>query len=202
MTDRPQREARWSPLVIGTTGTMGVAIMVGWCVRSYGQTVGFAFGVNWILIAWAIWLGRVLESRGGAWDGISHRLPDSYYAMHPFEKGGRIYDYAGVRWYRRLLRRVLWSVKPALLRSDPVARQTLIRATRGPEAGHLVIFVVILAITLWAFISGWWDAVGWLLLFNLLHNAYPVLSLRQIRGRLVKRSVAPAVKGQFETHTA
>ena len=89
---------------------------------------------------------------------------------------------------------------PSQIRSG--GRQTLIRATRGPEAGHLVIFVVILAITLWAFISGWWDAVGWLLLFNLLHNAYPVLSLRQIRGRLVKRSVAPAVKGQFETHTA
>jgi hypothetical protein len=107
MTDRPQRHARWSPFVIGTLGTIGFAGMVVWCARSYGRTVGFAFGINWILIAWAIWLSRVLESRSGAWDGLSCRLPASYYAMRPFEKGGRIYDYFGVRWYRRLLRRVL-----------------------------------------------------------------------------------------------
>lgn len=60
----------------------------------------------------------------------------------------------------------------------------MIRDTQGPEAGHLVIFVVILAITLSALRSRWWGAAAWLLLFNLLHNAYPVLSLRQIRGRL------------------
>jgi hypothetical protein len=177
--------------VIGTTGTIGVGIMVVWCARSFGRTVGFAFGVNWILIAWAIWLSRVLESRSGAWDGISYRLPASYYAIHPFEKAGRIYDYLGVRWYRRLFRRVLWSVKPALLRSQPGARETMIRATRDPEAGHLVIFVVILGITLWPLVSGWWDTMAWLLLFNLLHNAYPVLSMRQIRARLERRRDLP-----------
>jgi hypothetical protein len=187
MTDRPQRDARWSPSVIGTTGTIGVAIMVVWCARSFGRTVVFAFGINWILIAWAIWLSRVLESRSGAWDGLSCRLPASYYAMRPFEKGGRLYDYLGVRWYRRVLRRVLWSVNPALLRSQPEARQTMARSTHDPEAGHLIIFVVVLAITLWALVSGWWNAVAWLLLFNLLHNGYPVLSLRQIRGRLDRR---------------
>jgi hypothetical protein len=187
MTDGPQHDARRSPFVIGTTGSIGVAVMVVWCARSYGRTVGFAFGINWILIAWAIWLGRVLESRSGAWDGLSCRLPASYYAMHPFEKGGRIYDYLGVRWYRRLLRRVLWSVNPALLRSQPEARETMTRATQGPEAGHLIIFVVILGITLWPLVSGWWNTVAWLLLFNLLHNAYPVLSLRQVRARLDRR---------------
>jgi hypothetical protein len=187
MTDRPQRDARWSPFVSGTLITIGFAVIVVWSARSYGRTVGFAFGVNWILIAWAIWLSRVLESRNDAWDGISHRLPASYYTTRPFENGGRIYDYLGVRWYRRLLRRVLWSVNPALLRSQPGARQTMIRATQDPEAGHLVIFVVILGITLWALVSGWWDTVAWLLLFNLLHNGYPVVSLRQTRARLNRR---------------
>jgi hypothetical protein len=59
----------------------------------------------------------------------------------------------------------------------------MIRATRDPEAGHVVIFAVILGITLWALLSGW-DTVVWLLLFNLLHNGYPVLSMRQLRARL------------------
>src|SRR6516162_6229747 len=187
MTDQPQHAASRPPFVIATLGTMGIAIMVVWCARSLGRTVGFAFGINWILIAWAIWLGRILESQSGAWDGLT-RLPASYYSMHSFEKGGRIYDYLGVRWYRRLLRRILWSVNPALLRAQPEARQTMIRATQAPESGHLIIFIVILGITLWPLISGWWDTVAWLLLFNVLHNAYPVLSLRQVRARLDRPS--------------
>jgi Glycosyl-4,4'-diaponeurosporenoate acyltransferase len=187
MGDRPQRNARWSPVLSGTIITIGFAVIIVWSARSYGRTVGFAFGVNWILMAWAIWMGRVLESRNGGWDGISCRLPASYYTTRPFEKGGRIYDYLGVRWYQRLLSRVLWFVNPALLRSQPGARQTMIRATQDPEAGHLLIFAVILGITLWALVSGWRDTVAWLLLFNLLHNGYPVLSVRQIRARLSRR---------------
>ena len=184
MTDRPQHSARWTPFVSGTLITIGFAVIVIWIARSYGRTVGFAFGVNWILMAWAISLGRVLESRSGAWDGLSHLLPASYYATRPFEKDGRVYDYLGVRWYQRLLRPVLWSVHPTLLRSQPGARQTMIRATQDPEAGHLLIFIVIMGITSWALVSGWWDTAAWLLLFDLVHNGYPVLSVRQVRARL------------------
>jgi hypothetical protein len=93
----------------------------------------FAFLVNWILTAWAIMLGRVLQSAEGAWDGLSIQLPASYYATRPFEKDGRLYDYLGVREYRRLLRPMLWSVKPTRLRSEQHARETLIRATHNPE---------------------------------------------------------------------
>jgi hypothetical protein len=184
MSDRSQHDARWAPFVSGTLITIGFAVVLIWGARTYGRTVGFAFGVNWILMAWAIWLGRVLESRSGAWDGLSVRLPASYYATRRFEKGGRVYDYLGVRWYQRLLRPVLWSVNPAILRSQRGARQTMIQATKDPEAGHLIIFVVIVGITLWALVSGWWDTAAWLLLFNVLHNGYPVLSVRQVRARL------------------
>jgi hypothetical protein len=182
MSDRAQRDVRWTPILSAALLTISFAIIVMWSARSV-RTVGFAFGVNWILAAWAILLGRVLQSRSGTWDGLSIRLPASYYVTRPFEKGGRIYDYLGVRWYRRLLRPVLWSVEPARLRSRGV-RQTMIRETQNPEAGHLPIFVVILGITFWALFSGWWDTAAWLLLFNVLHNAYPVLSVRQLRARL------------------
>lgn len=184
MTDRSPHDARWAPFVSGIIITIGFAVAIIWAARTYGRTVGFAFGINWVLMAWAISLGRILESRSGAWDGLSVRLPASYYATRPFEKGGRVYDYLGVRWYQRLLRSVLWSVNPALLRSQQGARQTMIRATKHPEAGHLIIFIVIIGITLRALASGWWDTAAWLLLFNLLHNGYPVMSVRQIRARL------------------
>jgi hypothetical protein len=111
-------------------------------------------------------------------------LPAHYYATRPFEKVGRLYDLLGVRWYRRALRPVLWSVNPALLRSQSAERETMIERTKDAETGHLFILLVITGITVWAFASGWWDAAGWLLLFNLLHNGYPVLSMRQLRARL------------------
>jgi len=187
MTDRPQHDARWTRFASGTLITIGFAVIVVWSARSYGRTLVFAFGVNWLLSAWAISLGRVLQSRSGAWDGLSIQLPACYYATRPFEKEGRIYDYLGIRWYRRFLRPCLWTVNPALLRSQRDARQTMIRATENPEAGHLLIFVVVIGITLWALVSGWWDTAAWLLLFNLLHNGYPLLSMRQVRARLNRR---------------
>jgi len=191
MTDPPPPVSRWLQFALATLVTIGFAVIVVWLVRSYGRTVGFAFGVNWILMVWAILLGRVLESPSGAWNGLSIRLPEGYYATRPFEKRGRVYDRLGVRWYQRLFRTWLWRVSPALLRSQPGARETMVRATRDPEAGHLAIFAAIMGITLWALVAGWWGAVAWLLLFNLLHNGYPVLSMRQIRARLDRPSNRP-----------
>jgi len=184
MTDGPQHDARWDAPVNGTLVTIGFAFLVVGAAQRYGRTIAFAVGVNWVLIVWAIWLGRILETRSGERDGLTVRLPAAYYAMHRFEKGGRVYDYLGVRWYQRLLRPILWSVNPALLRSRRVARQALIRATQDPEVGHLVIFALIFGITVWAVACAWWNTAAWLLLFNVLHNGYPVLSLRQIRARL------------------
>jgi hypothetical protein len=58
-------------------------------------------------------------------------------------------------------------------------------AERGEaEAGHLIILVLIGGITVWAAAHGWWDTVPWLRAFNILHNGYPVLSMRQFRARL------------------
>lgn len=191
MSGRSRHDARWAPFVWATLITAGfvVGITVGlkWAMRGYGRTVIFTFALNWMLIGWAIGLSQLLESRRGAWDGIAVRLPASWYELRPFEKSGRSYTWLGVGWYRRLFRPVLWSVKPARLRSERDGRQILLRATRDPEAGHLVIFVVILGITIWALVRRWWDGAAWLMLFNILHNAYPVLSLRQIRARLERR---------------
>ena len=175
MADRPRHKAVWIRLLIGTLVTVTCAAIVVWSARSYGGSIGFAFGVNWVLMAWAIILGLHVAPL---------RLPAPYYATRPFEKAGRVYDRLGVHWYRRALRRVLWSVNPALLRSHPAARETMIEGTKDAETGHLFIFLLITGITAWALASGWWDSAGWLMLFNLLHNGYPVLSMRQLRARL------------------
>ena len=179
--------SRWKQRAAATLVTISFSVLVAWCIRSFGRSVVFAFVINWILMAWAIMLGRILQSAEGAWDGLSTQLPASYYATRSFEEDGRLYDYLGMRWYRRLLRPMLWSVKPTRLRSDSDARETMIRATYNPEAGHLLIFIVIIGITFWALASGWWASVAWLLFFNLLHNVYPILSMREVRARLNRR---------------
>ena len=148
---------------------------VVWGARAYGRSIVFAFGINWVLMMWAIMFASNV---------VPLRLPAQYYATCRFERAGRVYGLLGVRWYRRALRPVLWSVNPALLKSQPAARETMIERTKDAETGHLFIPVVIAGITVWALTSGWWDAAGWLLLFNLLHNGYPVLSMRQLRARL------------------
>ena len=175
MADQPRHKAAWIRWLIGTALTVTFAVAVVWGARAWGQSIVFAFGVNWVLMMWAIMFASNV---------VPLRLPAQYYVTRRFEKAGRLYDLVGVRWYRRLLRPLLWSVNPALLRSERDARKTMIRATENPEAGHLLIFVVISGITLWALVSGWWETVAWLLLFNLLHNGYPVLSMRQLRARL------------------
>lgn len=180
----PRRhQSLWVRLLIGTALTVAFGVAVVWGARAFGRSIVFAFGVNWVLIAWAIMFASNV---------VPLRLPACYYAIRPFEKTGRVYDVLGVRWYRRALRSVLWTVNPALLRTKPSERETMIEGTKDAETGHLFILVAITGITVWALASGWWDAAGWLLLFNLLHNGYPVLSMRQLRARLTGGSKPPA----------
>jgi hypothetical protein len=175
MADQRRHKAAWIRLLTGTALIVTLAVAVVWGARAWGRSIVFAFGVNWVLMMWAIMFASNV---------VPLRLPAQYYVTRRFEKAGRLYDLLGVRWYRRALRRVLWSVHPALLRSQPAARETMIEHTKDAETGHLFILLVIAGITVWALASGWWDAAGWLLLFNLLHNGYPVLSMRQLRARL------------------
>lgn len=164
--------------------TLAAAATVTAFAYAWGHTFLFAFAINWILMGWAITLGRMLESPKGAFNGVSIQFPEGFFPTRPFERGGRIYDYLGVRWYRRLLRPVLWKLKPAQLRSGADARQAMLRATRDPEAGHFIMLIPIMVVTVWVLTRGWWTAAAWMLLFNLLHNAYPIMSMRQIRARL------------------
>jgi hypothetical protein len=47
-----------------------------------------------------------------------------------------------------------------------------------------VLIFITLAVLSGIFVRrGWWDTAGWLLFFNIVHNAYPVLSLRSVRPR-------------------
>jgi hypothetical protein len=147
---------------------------VVWGARTYGRSILFAFGINWVLMVWAIMFASNV---------VPLRLPAQYYATRPFEKAGRVYDLLGVRWYRRALRRVLWSVNPALLRSQSAARETMIEHTKDAEAGHLFILLAVTGITGWALASaGGTRRAG--CCFQSSTQRISVLSMRQLRARL------------------
>jgi hypothetical protein len=126
MADQPRHQAAWIRLLTGTTLTVTFAVGVVWGARAYGPSIVFAFGVNWVLMMWAIMFASNV---------VSPRLPAQYYVTRRFEKARRAYDVLGVRWVRRALRPVLWSINPALLKSQPAARETMIERTKDAETG-------------------------------------------------------------------
>src|SRR5215510_9176428 len=122
MSDHLARAPRGVRLVVATLITVSFAAIVIWRVGADGRSLGFAFGINWLLMAWAIVTGRF----------ILFRLPSGYYTLRRFEKSGRIYDRLGVRWYQRWFRRFVWSVNPRLVRAGFDARETVMQSTYDP----------------------------------------------------------------------
>src|SRR5678816_1368502 len=112
MADQPRHKAAWIRWLVGTSLTVTFAVAVVWGARAYGRSIFFAFGINWVLMLWAIMFASNV---------VPLRLPAQYYSIRPFEKAGCLYELLGVRWFRRFLRPVLWSMNPALLRTQPLA---------------------------------------------------------------------------------
>jgi hypothetical protein len=74
---RSPRGKTWMRIANVILVTIGFAAVVTWSARTFGRSMAFAFGINWILMTCAITLGRLLQSRSGAWDGLSIQLPAS-----------------------------------------------------------------------------------------------------------------------------
>jgi hypothetical protein len=150
-----------------------------WSISIARPSLGFAFAINWALmgIAYLVWLVWPL------------RFADGYYQIHRFERSGRLYEALGIRLFQRIMRHSGVHgphVFPSYVRGPDGARM-LLAATVASETAHGLIFVVVAVLTVDAALrQGWWDTAGWLLLFNVFFNAYPVLSLRYVRVRAVR----------------
>jgi hypothetical protein len=123
MVDQPRHKAAWIRWLTGTALTVAFAVVVVWGARAYGRSIAFAFGVNWVLMMWAIMFASNV---------VPLRLPAQYYVTRRFEKGGRVYDRLGVRWYRRALA-VAFQSSPQRI-SRPVDETTSRPAEFGPNS--------------------------------------------------------------------
>jgi hypothetical protein len=157
--------------------TAGFTIFAtAWTLAMSRRSVAFAFWINWALmgLAFAVWLM------------VPARFGRAYYRVHAFERSGRLYERLGVRHFQRVLRRVGFMNPWLRYRPGPSASTILVAATEGSETAHLLIFIVLAAVSVVFVQRGWWDTAGWLLFFNIVHNAYPVLSLRAVRARATR----------------
>ena len=159
--------------------TVAVALLIGFVGSKFGyRSPAFALFLNWMVMSWWAILGGTLK-----W---SLPLSPHYFNIRGWESTGRVYRLLGIGLFKRLLvRGPLAALNPAI-RSQG-GRRSLSELTEKmceAEAGHVLIFVVMLLFVFSAALQGWWGSVFWLLLFNMLLNLYPIMLQRYNRARI------------------
>lgn len=189
MTPRDSEGRRISQkqrLVLGWTAIVvlagAVAILFWLAYHFWGPfSVGFSFAVVWLPMMWLGTASRV----------VTPRLPASYHNLRAWERDGRVYEWVGIRLFKRLLRRGPMSVFNPHLRlpekqtPDRIAflRQRMCDA----EASHAILFVLTNGYAVYVALIGVWLSTLSVLLFNLFVNGYPVMLQRYNRALLAKQ---------------
>ena len=169
-------------LVLVAGSTVVLVVLLTWSVVAFGaESIWFAFLVVWLPMAWLGTLSRVIDLR----------LPAAWFTLRRFEQDGRLYELLGVRLVKRLLRRGPLAVfNPHLhlpAERTPANLAALDQRMRDAEASHSILFVATLGVAAAEAAAGWWSTAGWIVLFNLLVNGYPVMLQRYNRALLHQR---------------
>ena len=171
--------------------------LIKWVLDAYGfRSFTSALLLNCLVVSWVALAGQF----------VSFVLGSRYYRIRPFEQEGRIYEKVGTGLFQVLVGRGPWTIlNPTLRFSGKVAQLAgLEKEMRKAEGGHLLAFITVTLATVFAAVQGWLDAAGWLLLFNVPFNLYPVMlqrcnraRIQRVLGRLGGRSSAtrPTVAG-------
>ncbi len=162
-------------VLITLTGIAGL-LMVWTFVSIEFHSPIFAFLINWIVMSWVAIMGQFITLP---------LLSSAYYKIKPFERSGQIYEQLGVSLFKKLVRRGPLTVFSPTLRfpteKTAATLSVLEKEMCKAETSHLMIFFVILLLVVYVLFKGWFDTAGWLLLFNILFNGYPVMLQRYNR---------------------
>ncbi len=117
-------------------------------------------------------------------------LGSGYHRIRPFEQEGRLYEKVGIRFFQKLVGRGPWTILNPTLRFSRRRAQlaALEREMYKAEAGHLVVFLAVTMTAVFAAVRGWLDSAGWLMLFNVPLNFYPVMLQRRNRAHIQRIS--------------
>ena len=131
-----------------------------------------------------VWLGTVSRA-------VVPRLPAGWYELRGFEQDGRCYELVGVRLFKRLLRRgPLAAFNPDLhlpTERTPERLAHLDQRMRDAESSHTVLLLVTLGLAAYQAAVGRWASAGWIVVFDLAMNGYPVMLQRYNRALLQQR---------------
>ena len=165
-------------ITIGLTAAVAVAL-VWWSLGAFGlRDPLFAFLANWIAMSWVAINGRSLRIA----------LPGGYYAPRRSERSGRVYELLGIRLFKAAVRRDPLAIFSPTLRFPKERTVEGIRWLQAEmctaEAGHLLVLALIAIPAVVLALAGEGPAAGWLSLFAILINAYPIMLQRYNRIKL------------------
>lgn len=164
-------------LLVIIIATGAFAFLLDWLSDNFGfRSFVFGFLANWLVMSWIAVIGQVVTISFGA----------KYYLTRPFEQNGKMYEQLGIRVFQRLVRRgPLLIFNPTIRFSgDVTSLPALENEMRKAEAGHTLAFLLMLLLIGYAFLQGWYNAVGWLMLPSIFINVYPAMLQRYNRIRL------------------
>ena len=137
----------------------------------------FAWMLNFVLMMCVFFFTETLKSE----------FKSAYYHEKDWEKKGKIYETFGVNLFRKLLVLVGWekfNKKANPVEKNLHALEHLEYRTKQSELGHIIIFFIVLAFTIYVAITfGIKESLS-LIILNILFNVYPVLLQRYNRPRL------------------
>lgn len=162
-----------------TAATIAAILLIIWSLNAFGfRSPITALLINWLAMSWVAIAGQA----------VSFTFPPKYYEPRAFEETGDIYERLGIRFFKSLVRRgPLTIFSPTLhfpKEKTVSALQQLDLEMRKAETGHVLIFLLMSLFIIYALVRGWLDAAGWMLLFNMLINGYPVMLQRYNRIKL------------------
>jgi hypothetical protein len=165
-------------IAICLTAAVAVALL-WWSLAAFGHRDPlFAFLANWIAMSWVAINGPSLRIH----------LPGGYYAPRPFETSGRIYELLGIRLFKAAVRRGPLAIFSPTLRFPKERTVEGIRwlqaEMRTAEAGHLLVLALVAVPAVALALAGEAAAAGWLILFAIPINIYPIMLQRYNRIKL------------------
>lgn len=112
-----------------------------------------------------------------------------YFDSKAWEASGKVYRWFGVHAFRKLLVWTGWeklhkAANP--VKKDLNALKQLEYNTRQADFGHLVIFFIVMALTIWVAYQEGIAQSWWLISLNVILNVYPIMVQRYNRPRLQK----------------
>jgi hypothetical protein len=163
-------------LTAGLVALLPVAVDRENMGRPWAQPVA-AVALNFAVSGWIVLLNKVLQ------------LPPLPVGRNALPGERRLYEALGIRVFKRFLRfRWYSSIWGPSLRRDAkaVSLQALTSDMRSSEVAHAAAFVLVCLLTVFVLATGRGLAALWLLVCNILINAYPVMLQRYNRQRIAR----------------